>query len=262
MRTTNAKYIMNYFCAVAFCLLALQVCPVNAQTPVVHPGQGLIVPDGEIVNQMSPFSFRVLIGIDRSFCCTITTSGSGAFINSVTGSGSSAQVPFTLRGNLHPAVLSGTSTATSARACLITTVSNAFLFSANFGGPNGGDTVGIVRADCEQTALFGGYNTSAASLNYLELTNATATDIAVRIVASNEFSPNTIAIDQSFTVSGGRRMDLPLHDMVPAGAFGSLIASHDGTIGSLTASVSQYRIVTPFPLEFQLVGRIPFEVFK
>jgi hypothetical protein len=261
--------LVIFFIKVGFGFLpAILTTSVIAQEISIIPGEPSATPGGVFQNVSSPFTFLVIPTANRSYCCSVIADDTEPYINSITHTPSgheTAFLAFTPRGDAEPVIVGHsllTGSFANARACYISAISIASRVTVHFGGENGTDTAGNVAVHCDETSLYGGYNTSAAEINYLEITNITDASLAVRVVATNEFSDGSTVIDQSFVLGANRRFDLAIHDLVPAGAFGAIRVLHDGPMGALSAAVSQYKITSLNPLSFDLIGRIPFSARK
>ncbi len=130
-----------------------------------------------------------------------------------------------------------------------------------------GDDIDDVRMRCDETTLYGGYNTSVTDFNFLELTSTLNPDssgtqtITGTITATNVVtSPDTTVIDeQEFTLNAGSRTDVDIHTAAGTSTFGPVRVCHNGPPGSVSAVMSQYRITSSTPLEFEPVAQ---EVFQ
>ena len=126
-------------------------------------------------------------------------------------------------------------------------------------------SVSNVRVACEETTLYGGYNTNATELNFLEITNVlggsgSVSDEEERVTVSvRGFDAQTReqTVDSSFVLGGQSRRDLALHDLVGANNFGLLQICHDAPRGAIQANVSRYNITSSDPLDFDLVTTEP-----
>ncbi len=108
------------------------------------------------------------------------------------------------------------------------------------------------------STLSGGFNTSVTNFNFLELTNnlnSVSSDNGVitgKITAKNVIT-DAVVLNSNFTVGAGDRIDISLHDAVGAGVFGIVTVVHNGPAGSLRGVVSQYRLVSTTPFDFEPV---------
>ena len=120
-------------------------------------------------------------------------------------------------------------------------------------------------ANCDETTLYAGFNTSVTDFNFLELTNLLDTgttsggsrDLTAIVTAVNTV-PNpdvTVINGESFTVPVGSRTDVDIHSRSGPGAFGPVKICHNGAPGSLKAVVSQYNITSTAPFDFAPVSQ-------
>lgn len=93
--------------------------------------------------------------------------------------------------------------------------------------------------NCNDTTLFGGFNTFASNFNFLELTNISNTTITGKIKAV-DFNGNVVIADQPFSIGAGLRRDFDLHTTIGPQKYGTVIVTHDASAGSLLGYVSQY----------------------
>ena len=122
-----------------------------------------------------------------------------------------------------------------------------------------------VQAYCNETTLYGGFNTSVTDFNFLEITNTLETvttplsgrTITLTLSAINTVpEPDATVINSdSFTVAAGSRYDVNIHERAGSGAFGPIKLAHNGAPGSIKAIVSQYNIVTVTPFDFAPVAQ-------
>jgi hypothetical protein len=106
------------------------------------------------------------------------------------------------------------------------------------------DTYGSIV--CEETTLYGSFNTIAAAnpINFLELTNIDGLDndpILVRIHLTSFTGVSFHSFEVS--ISPRERRDIAIHDMPGAAdTFGSIFITHDGKPDTLRANISKYLI--------------------
>jgi len=130
------------------------------------------------------------------------------------------------------------------------TVALSFAF-----GDDGNAAASNVRVMCEETTLYGGFNTSVTDFNFLELRNTGgATKVNVKI--RNAISGETKYLND-VEVTG--RRDLDIHSVVGDGAYGSVSICSDGPKGAIKAQMGQYNITSTNPLNFEPVAREVFE---
>ena len=211
-------------------------------------------------------SFGALTG--HSYCCEIALRNGvtpnvadQAFFTSFIGVSSGQTVPHANRGTSDPVLpfFSGLSDPAAARKCGIATSVGYIKLDVNIGADNG--LAADYSTQCLETTLFGGFNTSVTDFNFLEISNTLnrATDstetINVRIDATNAVTNAVVFNGATVQVAAGERRDIDIHSVSGSGAFGPIRLSHDGPPGSIKAVVSQYRIVTTSPFDFEPVAR-------
>jgi hypothetical protein len=113
-----------------------------------------------------------------------------------------------------------------------------------------------VRFFCDDTTLFGGFNTMVTDFNFLELTNTLSSldlNVTLRLmpVKGEPF-------ERTVLVKKGLRFDMDIHSLVGPGTYGSMQLMHDGPKGGLKAELVQYRITSQDPLKFDPVSRQTF----
>ncbi len=113
-----------------------------------------------------------------------------------------------------------------------------------------------------ESTLSGGFNTSVTNFNFLELTNNLISDshdngiISGKVIVKNVITDQTI-FTQNFTINPSDRIDINIHDQVGPGVFGTVTVLHNGPAGSLKGVVSQYRLVSTTPFDFEPVLQQP-----
>ena len=109
-------------------------------------------------------------------------------------------------------------------------------------------------AECNETTLYGGFNTFVNNFNFLELTNTSnvTVDGSIRTV---DFAGNVLMNDVPFSVLPGRRTDFDIHSQVGPQKYGTVIVKHNAPRGSLLAYMSQYK---GSAADFNLVVSLPF----
>jgi len=175
---------------------------------------------------------------------------------------------FTSRGDYAPqiaSVLPGNTAfgpSVHSRACF-TVPEGVSSLHFNLTALNDSPAFNTLRINCDDTTLIGGYNTAAGEFNFLEITNRTNGVINIRIRGYSEPAGGAQVIDSFVAVEpsagGTKRVDFDIHSLVEPGAFGALKITHDGPAGSISAAVSQYKVLSTNPLDFTLAGRVPFE---
>lgn len=94
---------------------------------------------------------------------------------------------------------------------------------------------------CEETTLYGSYNTFIANFNFLELTNLGNQPIEAKyeIISSQGATLNIT----DFTLSPNSRKDFDLHSVVGPLQYGSVRVSYIGPKGSIKAKTSTYKLL-------------------
>lgn len=152
----------------------------------------------------------------------------------------------------HPASL-------KTRRCFTPTADGYHSLPAQLGISGNGNT-GLFNVECDETTLYGGFNTSVTDFNFLELTNtltghAVINAVTVEITVTNAITKQAIINKQSMQIAPGDRADIDLHTPAGHSVFGTVVVSHDGPPGSLKGVVSQYVITSTNPLAFVPVAR-------
>ena len=123
-----------------------------------------------------------------------------------------------------------------------------------------------VKLRCDETTLYGGFNTSVTDYNFLEISNTLSPytsapltqEINGTVTAINTVpDPDVVVIDRAtfpLPIAAGSRLDINIHSAAGNGAFGTVRLCHDGPLGSINAVVSQYNIVSG-PLDFAPVAQ-------
>lgn len=130
-------------------------------------------------------------------------------------------------------------------------------FNVEFsGGPPANVTI-----RCDETTLFGGFNTSVADFNFIEITNTLTktdsdNDIILHIAGKSVVGGNQV-ISRSITLVPNQRVDVDIHSVAPSN-FGPIVITHNGPKGSIRAVNAQYRLVNTTPLDFEPSLLVPF----
>ncbi len=195
---------------------------------------------------------------NRCYCCSILTKDGTDFprFQNVKDSEGSV-VRSSARGDREPSVptLSGHPSPSRTRLCFTAEDTGNHSFTVLFGS-DGAQSGSNVQVQCDETTMFGGYNTSITDFNFLELTNRLAEDaLEVTITATDEVNGGTVIIDgETQEIEAGRRADVDIHSRAGAGVFGNLTLCHDGPKGALRAVLNQYNVITSSPLVFEPVA--------
>lgn len=113
----------------------------------------------------------------------------------------------------------------------------------------------VVRIECLETTLFGGYNTNVNDFNFLELENTTGATITATVTAKT--NSGTVVIDaQEVVIDAGERADVDIHQAAGLDVFGPITVTHDGPMGALQGRTSLY---TGTVADFILNGQTPLK---
>lgn len=113
----------------------------------------------------------------------------------------------------------------------------------------------VVRIECLETTLFGGYNTNVNDFNFLELENTTGATITAKVTAKTN-SGTTVIDAQEVEIDAGERADVDIHQAAGTDVFGPIIVTHDGPLGALQGRTSLY---TGDVSDFNLNGQTPLQ---
>jgi hypothetical protein len=246
-------------------VLFASVAGAVAQAPDINlvVGQQLPLPSGIVQSAASPYRFYFGGSKFNSYCCTAVADNTQAdlagFDRVPTGPTGGPEGGEN-RGAVEPLITFGTNTNNEGRLCFTPSETGVFAAAAvAVGGPTSFDNL---RVECEETTLYGGYNTAAAPLNFLEITNTTASNVDVLVRAGNALTGQTDVAIAQVTLGPSQRADIDIHSKVTAGSFGAIRINSNAPRGAVVATVSQYKITSTNPLAFELVGRVPFEPRK
>ncbi len=92
-----------------------------------------------------------------------------------------------------------------------------------------------VKVICNETDLFGGFNTYVNNFNFLELENMSDADLEVQIVLSN-----TTANLGTVTIPASSRVDVDLHTPAGSNNYGLVRVLHNGPLGAIRGRTSFY----------------------
>ena len=113
---------------------------------------------------------------------------------------------------------------------------------------------------CVETTLVGGFNTSVTDFNFLEMSiqalDTFLPDLKGKVIITTVVNPQTVEIPFTFDFSGGPepRLDISIHDAIGnVNDFGQITIIHNGPADMVSAKLTQYRIVTAVPLNFEPV---------
>lgn len=173
----------------------------------------------------------------NSYCCEfLPTNLSGqvqAVATTVTFSGGS--IVAVDRTATTPSLASTFLNNTGNRLCLTPTFTGIHTFTVTTVNPN----PTLVDVQCNETTLFGGYNTNANPFNFLEISNLTNATINGKIYATN-YDGTVVINGSAFSVAAGIRADVNIHEAAGPNVFGIVKIVHDGPLGALQANTSFY----------------------
>lgn len=251
---------MKKLTIVAFLLVCIAF---TASAQVAGP-VALDMPPVQITNVSNGSSISVRASNRGSYCCSvIRTGGDSTAIEFSSTSNFSGVEEVVARGVEHPSVRNSNN-----RWCWIDGSSSAGLYNGARGLVFGSiSTTTTANVWCEETTLYGNYNTSVSELNYLEITGRTGNTAAtikvkVRLKSSVTGTERTSDLTISLNSQTGDtiRRDVAIHELVGNTAdFGDIKITHDGAPGQVSAKLSQYDITSTNPFNFVLVGQ---EVLK
>ena len=186
-------------------------------------------------------TIRVLMDLNRSYECTLMGSEDGTelgFSQSVVNPNGNP-LSGVLRGDTTQQVavdpLSDTNSDDN-RISIFATVGGYYTFtiaSAKAGGE-------VARVVCAETSIYGSFNTSVNEYNFLELTNISNSDINVIWIARDHTG---FVNSRELLIPSDRRVDVDLHSAVGQGLYGSVKLKHNGPLGAIKGSISQYDLV-------------------
>ena len=198
----------------------------------------------------------------RSYCCTMNVSADFLNVNFSTTSFFGAGVPLVDRAGESPALSRNTGAASFRRKCW-KEPTNFSTASRSLRIAGAGSSPIPISVLCEETTLFGNFNTSVSDFNFLELTAVFQSEASAPLNGTVIFRTANSGTETSvdFTISPSAtfpivRKDISIHDAIGGRIdFGQAIVRHDGAPGQLRARVSQYDITSTSPLNFTLVGQ-------
>jgi hypothetical protein len=214
----------------------------------------------------SPFSFRIESAQPSSACCTVTDADLDPEITTVNtlDVAHPSSPSFSYRGALSPIIPSHSdmvNLSEKSRVCFMSVNAVSYDFPVQSSTRTPGSSFNELQVACEDTTMFGGFNTVVTELNYLEMINTTGQPISAHIYGFRETTGGEKVIDADVSIPGGagtpRRVDFDIHSVVGPGAFGTLVITSDAPKGSLNVNVAQYRITSRNPFNFELVARNP-----
>ena len=210
--------------------------------PAIRP----ITPPGQVIMSfVDGTSINVYMEENRSYACTLLEyypDETSEIAFSPTAQSTSGQLEGTLIGDVTPVNTAGTpGNIKASRISFIPTASANYTLSVTSAIDMTSMSVSGGSVVCAETSLYGGFNTNVNEYNFLELANTTnaAIHIKIRALASD----GTVLIDnQAATIGANVRRDFDLHSLVGSSKYGTVVIMHDGPLGALKGSVSQYKI--------------------
>lgn len=258
--------------------LFLSAAPAFAQSiyatvPKANIDIDVAAPGGVLQNVVGPTAFALSVNPDESYCCSAVADNAITFFTRIDKEEGESFTPVSFvnageRGNPITRRPGLGNNSTKSRACFYspTPLQSVLFVGLGFApstqdtafSPVDGTTVANLRIKCDNTTLYGGFNTVAGEFNFLEITNIAGGASEVRVVATDSTDLDKTLYDVRIPLTSART-DVDLHSHVGAGKFGALKLLHNGPAGSVQAAVSEYKIISTSPLNFQLIGRIPLE---
>ena len=215
----------------------------------------------EVSGVVNADTITVQASNNRSYCCSVLrTGGISSTVEFTAFSNFGTIVPIA-RGTDLPAVRNANN-----RFCWIDTLS-----SSQYTGSRNlllGNITTSVSAQiwCEETSLYGNYNTSVSDFNFLEITARTSisSTINFKVRLKSAVTGQILNTDFTLTLDSSTgdtiRRDVSIHDLLGNTAdFGDVRITHDGAPGQVSARISQYDITSTNPLNFTLVGQEKFQ---
>lgn len=212
--------------------------------------------DSTIASVADGDTIEVAVEAGASYCCeVIVPSNSNIYFSSSTVTIAHGSGTTTASGafpSSAPRLPNG-----QARLCFIVPEALTLPTATMTIGISSGSPLSNVPAQCFETTLYGGFNTSVTDFNFLEISNQSTSDITGSISAINVVpTPDvTVISQQAVTVEAGSRTDVDIHSAAGTGAFGPLKLVHLGAPGAVKAVLSQYNITSTAPLDFAPVAQ-------
>lgn len=217
----------------------------------VNPGSRPGV-DGGVVNYTDGNKFLLPTKKDHSYYCRAIGSVAVDFdFSSTVGGDTPVSLAATFRGAVDGGINNGD---TNNAIAFISDESVTLL--PEFDDVDPDNSPGIV--ECYLTTLFGNFNTVTVAnpFNFLEVSNDTNENIAVRIIYYS--NSGTELARQVLTVNADNQRDIAVHDVAGASnTFGRILISHDGPPGGIRASVSKYELTETGGL--RITATVPFQ---
>jgi len=229
---------------------------------------------GRVVPDMPPLQIddvannqriEVVASNNRSYCCSVLRTGGDSSIIEFTGTDNFASdISIKAKGSNLPNIGNA-----NTRWCWIDVQQNGTEAYTAVRALIFGNIVTTTSAQvwCQETSLYGNYNTSVSDFNFLEITarNALSTNtinlkVRLKSSVSGEIRNADLAINLGGSSGDTVRRDISIHDLLGNVAdFGDIRITHDGSPGQVSAKLSQYDITSTSPLNFTLVGQEKFQ---
>lgn len=198
---------------------------------------------------------------NRSYCCSVRTptftAETEAGISSVVSHVSGEALQIEKNSAVTPAISFGDR---SARVCFTSNRQNDYViktapFYVHLAIPN--ESADNVKVQCDDTTLFGGFNTFASEFVFLEISNTSELDnfgSAQRVVTVTALDTNGTEIF-SIPVAVNSRADVDIHSRVGADRIGTIRVNHTAPHGAIHASVAEYKSDKESKSGLTLLGR-------
>ncbi len=188
---------------------------------------------------------------DRCYCCSILAQDTSLLPRLSTVTGPSAETLRTKdRGATEPTLETDEKVGNpSQRVCF--TAEESGLHRSVITFQSGATSAPLVEVRCDETTLYGGFNTSIADYNFLEVSNlqtqqsgvvggSDGTNISITL---QDIVNNSTPVDNvPSVVLSDRRFDFDIHSLVGPGVYGTVRLCHDSAPGNIKARVSQYQV--------------------
>jgi len=228
-------------------VLAIALCSNDsfAQTPVnINVGERPSSVRGLLTNVSSPLSFIVRTGPRRSYCCSAIASNTRTTFTSlvdILSISSDPALPFEYREHYEPQITEGANPGTTERICFTSKTTGALNGRIEVPSEESASSFEKLRLQCNETTLYGKFNTAAGEINFLEITNLSGQDVRVHVRGQSESNGGAEAINVQLVLPASitrptPRTDFGIDSLVEQGAFGTLQITHDAPPGGLTAT--------------------------
>lgn len=231
------------------CYFFLSLIPFSlsfAQQHISTPGAAIQAASSEIFKESDVIN--VSFDLNRSYSCTLQ----GLSSESLLGLDESvinpkeAKIVGTLNGDQTPTVTAGEKDTSQAdnRISVFSTVRGVWKFRVSSSKLEGEEGVFF----CQETSLYGNWNTFSNPFNFLELSNLTNKSLEV-IIILKDFKGESFS--SSLTLSPERRKDVDIHSIVGDKNYGSLKIKHSGPVGALSGTLSEYSVDSSLKAEIR-----------